>query len=108
MSPSLGVFVAPSRCSEGRFDSVPVDEATVLWEPGLEIRAAGPEIEGLAALDAAECVAGVLKELLLGAIRGRLGATVEVRETPPSDGRDAWPAVVPSCFVGDLMGDYER
>jgi hypothetical protein len=96
----------PICLNEGRFDKAPVDEVTVLWEPGLEERAAGPDTEGRAGLEADGCVVERPKELLLpGASRGRLGATVEVRAVPPTDGRDAWPVVDPSCFVGDFVGD---
>jgi len=99
-------LVAPTCRNEGRFDSPPVDEATVLWEPGLEVRLAGPDTEGREAREAAGCVVEGPKEfLVLGASRGRLGAAVEVRVVPPTDGRGAWPVVVPSCFVGDFVGD---
>lgn len=93
----------PTCRSEGRFVSPAVDEATVLWEPGLEVRAAGPDTEGREPLAAAGCDGEGPREFLaLGASRGRLEATVEVREALPIDGR---PAVVPSCFVGDFVGD---
>jgi hypothetical protein len=96
----------PTCRNEGRFDKPPVDEATVLCEPGLEVRAAGPETEGRPALETVGCVAeGPEEFLVLGASRGRLGATVEVRGAPPIDGRDARPVVVPSCLVGDFVGD---
>lgn len=103
MSPPSDAFVLPTCRSEGRFVNPAVDEATVLWEPGLEVRAAGPDTEGREPLEAAGCVGEGPRELLvLGASRGRLDDTVEVREVLPMDGR---PAVVASCFVGDLVGD---
>lgn len=102
-SPPSDAFVLPTCRSEGRFVSPAVDEATVLWEPGLEVRAAGPDTEGREPLAAAGCDGEGPREFLaLGASRGRLEATVDVREALPIDGR---PAVVPSCFVGDFVGD---
>lgn len=102
-SPLSDAFVLPTCRSEGRFVNPAADEETVLWEPGLEVRAAGPDTEGREALDAAGCVGeGPMEFLALGASRGRLEVTVEVREALPIDGR---PAVVASCFVGDFVGD---
>jgi len=76
--------------NEGRFVNPAVDEATVLWEAGLEVRAAGPDTEGREPLDAADCVGEGPRELLvLGASRGRLDATVDVREVLPMGGRVA-------------------
>jgi hypothetical protein len=96
----------PTCRNDGRFVSPGVDEATVLWEPGLEVRVAGPDTEGREPRVAAGCIAEELKEfLVLGAIRGRLDATVEVREVLPRDGREVWLAVAASCFVGDFVGD---
>ena len=106
VSPPSDAFVVPICRNEGRFDRPPVDEATVLWDPGREVRDVVPDIEGREALVVAGWVGADASELLvLGASRGRVGAAVEVREAPPIDGRVPWPAVVPSCFVGDLVGD---
>lgn len=99
-------FTLPTCRNEGRFANPAVDEATVLWEPGLEVRVAGPDTEGREPLEAAGCVAEGPRELLEpGAIRGRLVATVEARVVLPTDGREVWLAIVVSCLVGDFVGD---
>lgn len=102
-SPPSDAFALLTCRSEGRFVNPGVDEATALWEPGLEVRTAGPDTEGREPLEAVGCVGeGPGGLLVLGASRGRLDATVEVREVLPMDGR---PVVVASCFVGDFVGD---
>lgn len=102
-SPPSDDFVLATCRSEGRFVNPADDEATVLWELGLEPLAACPETDGREPLGAVGCVGEGPSELLApGASRGRLDATVEVREVLPMDGR---PEAGASCFVGDFVGD---
>ena len=102
-SPASDDLALATCRSEGRFVNPADDEATVLWELGLEPLAAGPDTDGREPLGVAGCVGEGPRELLApGASRGRLDATVEVREVLPVEGR---PTAVASCFVGDFVGD---
>lgn len=99
ISPS-DAFVGTAWRTEGRFDSPGAD--TLAWELGRDVRVE-PETEGRDDLGAAGVEDGPTEARVVGAGRGRLDATVDVREAPPIEGRVGAPE--DSCFVGDLVGD---
>lgn len=95
-------FAEATWRNDGRLDS-PAFEM-VLCDPGLDVLVV-PETDGRDALEPVGWAPGWLIEpLAVEASRGRLGATVEVREAPPIEERLEGTAE-DNCLVGDFVGD---
>jgi hypothetical protein len=77
----------------------------VLCDPGLDVLVV-PETDGRDALELAGWAPGwPIEALAVEANRGRLGATVEVREAPTIEERLEGAVAEDNCLVGDFVGD---
>jgi hypothetical protein len=104
VSPASEAFAEATWSNEGRLDR-PAAE-TVLCDPGLDVLV-GPDTDGRDVLEATGWAPGwLIEDLAVEASRGRLDATVEVREAPPIDERLEGATEEDNCFVGDFVGDY--